>query len=115
VSESRYLIRPSDGDLDDQAYYYATNASAEVGHRFLLAAHDTFSLLATQPDMGWHARLRYPSLKSLRVFRLKGFERILVPYLPMPDGVEIVRVVHGSRDLQALLDRRSPLPKLTKR
>ena len=109
MSERRYLIRPrADGDLDDQAYYYATNASADVGHRFLLAAHDTFSLLATQPDMGWEGALRHPGLKSLRVFRVKGFERILILYLPMLDRVEIVRVVHGSRDLQALLNRRSP-------
>jgi toxin ParE1/3/4 len=109
VSESRYLIRPgADGDLDDQAYYYATSASAEVGHRFLLAAHDTFSLLATQPDMGWDASLRHPDLKSLRVFRVKGFERMLVLYLPLLDGVEIVRVIHGSRDLQELLNRRRP-------
>lgn len=109
MSESRYLVRPrADGDLDDQAFYYATVASADVGHRFLLAAHDTFALLATQPDMGWDARLRHPSLKSLRVFRVKGFERILALYLPMPDGVEIVRVIHGSRDLQGLLNRGRP-------
>ena len=115
MSESRYLIRPrADGDLSDQAYYYATNASTEVGHRFLLAAHETFSLLAKQPEMGWDARLRHPDLKSLRVFRVKGFERMLILYLPMLDGIEVVRVVHGSRDVQALLDRRSPLPKLTK-
>lgn len=107
MSESRYLIRPrADGDLDEQAYYYATIGSAEVGHRFLLAAHDTFSLLATQPDMGWEARLKHPELESLRVFRVSGFERILVLYLPMLDGVEIVRVIHGSRDLQGLLHRR---------
>jgi len=109
VSENRYLIRPrADVDLDDQAYYYSTTASVEVGHRFLVAAHDTFSLLATQPDMGWDARLKHPGLKSLRVFRVKGFERILVLYLPMLDGVEIVRVVHGSRDVQGLLNRRRP-------
>ena len=106
MSASRYVVRPrADRDLDDQSYYYVIVASPEVGHRFLLAAHDTFSLLATQPDMGWDARLRHPGLKSLRLFRVKGFERILVLYLPMHDGVEVLRLVHGSRDLQALLRR----------
>jgi plasmid stabilization system protein ParE len=48
VSETRYVIRPrADRDLDEQAYYYGTEASPEVGRRFLLAAHDTFALLAT--------------------------------------------------------------------
>lgn len=106
MSESRYVIRPkADRDLDDQAYYYATEASPEVGHRFLLAAHDTFALLATQPNMGWHSRLKHPGLESLRVFRVSGFEKILILYLPLLDGVEILRVVHGSRNLQALLRR----------
>jgi plasmid stabilization system protein ParE len=91
VSESRYVIRPkADRDLDDQAYYYATEATPEVGHRFLLAAH---------------SRLKHPGLESLRVFRVNGFEKILILYLPLLDGVEILRVVHGSRNLQALLRR----------
>jgi toxin ParE1/3/4 len=106
VSESRYVIRPkADRDLDDQAYYYATEATPEVGHRFLLAAHDTFALLATRPNMGWQSRLKHPGLEGLRVFRVTGFEKILILYLPLLDGVEILRVVHGSRNLQALLRR----------
>jgi toxin ParE1/3/4 len=106
VSESRYVVRPkADQDLEEQAYYYAKEASPEVGHRFLVAAHDTFALLATQPHMGWHSRLKNTYLKDLRVFRVKGFERILVLYLPLLDGVEILRVVHGSRNLQAFLRR----------
>jgi toxin ParE1/3/4 len=106
VSESRYVIRPrADRDLDDQAYFYATAENPELGHRFLVAAHDTFTLLATQPNMGWHSRLKVRGLESLRVFRVKGFEKILVLYLPRLDGVEILRVVHGSRNLQALLRR----------
>jgi toxin ParE1/3/4 len=33
----RYLIRPkADQDLDEQAYYFATEATAELGHRFLV-------------------------------------------------------------------------------
>jgi toxin ParE1/3/4 len=106
VSESRYLVRPkADRDLEDQAYYYATVANPELGHRFLIAAHETFALLATQPNMGWHPRLRHPALESMRVFRITGFGRILILYLPLLDGVEILRVVHGSRNIEALLRR----------
>ncbi len=41
-------------------------------------------------------------MESLRVFRVSAFERTLVLYLPRPDGVEILRVVHGSRNLEAI-------------
>ena len=103
---ARYVVRPkADQDLDEQAYYLATHASPEVGHKFLLAAHETFTLLATQPEMGWHCRLKDPRVGPLRDFRVSGFERLLVLDHSRPDGVEILRVVHGSRDLQALLRR----------
>jgi len=101
-----YVIRPkADRDLDEQAYYLATEATPEVGHRFLLAAHETFGLLAANPIMGWHSRLKHPELSALRVFRITGFEKTLVFYLPHPRGVEILRVVHASRNLRALLRR----------
>lgn len=101
-----YVIRPqADRDLEEQAYYYATVASPAVGHRFLLAAHDTFALLAAQPNIGWHRRLKRTALKSLRIFRVKGFENTLIFYLPKNDGVDILRVIHGSRNLDALWRR----------
>ncbi|MCC6363530.1 MAG: type II toxin-antitoxin system RelE/ParE family toxin [Bryobacterales bacterium] len=56
---SRYVVRPkADQDLDGQAYYYAAEVSPEAGRRFLVAAHNTFALLATQPKMGWRCRTR---------------------------------------------------------
>ena len=61
--------------------------------RFLAAADETFSLLASQPNIGWHARLRTPALGTLRMFRVAGFERMLILYRPLEDGVDILRIV----------------------
>lgn len=103
---SRYVIRPkADQDLDGQAYYYAAEGGSELGHRFLAAAHETFALLSAQPEIGWRSRLKHPGLESVRVFRVTGFERILILYRLHPEGVDILRVVHGSRSLQALFRR----------
>ena len=102
--KANYVVRPrADRDIEEQAFYYATEGNLELGHRFLLAVHETFQLLATQPNMGWHAKLRIRSIAALRVFRVTGFEKILILYLPQADGVEIVRLVHGTRNLLALL------------
>lgn len=102
----RYVIRPrADEDLEEQAYYYAMRGSPETGHRFLVAAHETFLLLTTQPAMGWLARLQDPRLKTLRVFPVNGFKRTIILYRTAPDYIDILRVVHGSRNLQALLRR----------
>jgi plasmid stabilization system protein ParE len=56
----RYVVKPRAGqDLDDYADYLAGKASLDVALRFLVAADETFALLATQPNMGWHSRLKH--------------------------------------------------------
>ena len=105
--KARYVVKPkADLDLDEYADYLAEKANLDVALRFLTSAHETFSLLATQPNMGWQSRLRHPALKSLRVFRVTGFEQMLILYRPLTDGVDVIRVVHGSRNLQSLFRRR---------
>ena len=39
----------------------------------------------------------------LRVFRIKGFPNHLAFYLERANGIEIVHVAHGARDLDAVL------------
>ena len=108
--KARYVVKPrADRDLDDYTDYLAEEANIELGIRFLEAAHETIALLATQPNMGWQARLKRPALKTLRVFRVTGFEQTLILYRPLSDGVDILRVVHGSRNLQALFRRREEI------
>ena len=103
---ARYLVRPkADWDLNEQASYLARRATSDVGHRFLVAAHEAFALLAAHPEIGWQFQTTHPDLKSLRVFRVSGFEKMIVLYRRLPDGVEILRLVHGSRNLRALLRR----------
>jgi toxin ParE1/3/4 len=102
---ARYFVKPkADRDLDGYAEYLAQQGLG-VALGFLDSAHSTFALLATQPNMGWRSRVRSPGLEALRVFRVTGFEDILIFYRPLSEGVENLRVVHGSRNLRALLRR----------
>jgi toxin ParE1/3/4 len=43
-------------------------------------------------------------LKNLRQWRIKGFTDFLIFYCPLPDGVEIVRVLHAKRNIAAILE-----------
>jgi toxin ParE1/3/4 len=91
-------------DLIAQWLWYAENASIEVADRFLAAANDTLNLLSTQPESGTRFFVRKPELQGMRRFPVTaGFEKILLFYFPLSDGVDLVRVVHGSRDIQRLL------------
>ncbi len=55
--------------------------------------------------MGWSANLRFPELSSLRLFTISGFDKMLVLYRPVENGIEVLRVIHGSRNLLLLLRR----------
>jgi plasmid stabilization system protein ParE len=68
---ARYTVKPkADRDLDDYADYLAREAGVDVALDFLSASHETFALLAGNPNMGWSSRLKSPALKALRVFRV---------------------------------------------
>lgn len=53
--------------------------------------------------MGTALPLRDPRLAGLRKWRINGFEKFLIFYLPRPGGVSIVRVLHAAQDWWNLL------------
>jgi toxin ParE1/3/4 len=46
-------------------------------------------------------------LEGLRVFPVKGFANYLLFYKPLPRGIELVRVLHGARDIPSILEQKS--------
>jgi toxin ParE1/3/4 len=47
-----------------------------------------------------------PSLRPVRRWPVRGFENWLIFYLPKRGGVDIVRVIHGSRDIERAMGER---------
>ncbi len=90
-------------DLDDQADYLAREASLETALRFYDNAAATFEDLARMPGLGEQRETSNPRLMEMRVWRIKGFENHLIFYRPTAEGIEIVRVLHGARDLDHIL------------
>jgi toxin ParE1/3/4 len=91
-------------DLIAHCVWYAETASVAVADRFLSAADSTLSLLATQPESGSPFFVSKIELQGMRRVPVSnGFEKILLFYFPLQDGVDLVRVVHGSRELNQLL------------
>ena len=84
--------------------HYAREAGLRIADRFLAAAEKTFRLLAGMPGMGTRYDYDHPALAELRVFPLSSrFKVYLVFYKPVADGIEIVRVLHGARDIRRIL------------
>ena len=94
MAEYRLSSKAKD-DLDD-IWYYISSGSIVNADRFLDRLYETMKLLAEMPMMG---RTRKDLVPRLRSF-IEG--NYLIFYLPIETGIEVVRVVQGSRAITAL-------------
>jgi toxin ParE1/3/4 len=83
-------------------YFVIDNPDA--ADRFLESTYGTFQELARMPGMGRKRNIPQARLRELRSFRVKGFEKYLIFYAPIPDGIEVFHVLHGARDLERFWD-----------
>jgi toxin ParE1/3/4 len=90
-------------DLVDAFRFYAREAGFRVAQRFFAQAEATFSRLASMPGTGAGYEHDHPALAGLRFSPVVRFRKYLVFYRPVADGIEIVRVLHGARDIASIL------------
>ena len=57
------------------------------------------SLLVQHPQSGTPYDSGIDRLAGLRRFPVKGFAKYLLFYMPRAGGIEVVRVLHGARDI----------------
>jgi toxin ParE1/3/4 len=77
----------------------------EPAERFLRVAEASFELLAANPSLGQRWESPLPRLADIRSYCLPGaFRRYVVFYRPVENGVEILTILHGSRDLHGVLE-----------
>jgi toxin ParE1/3/4 len=90
-------------DLDDAALYLAKKVDAILALRFLDSAEKTFRTLGRSPTLGAKLELEGLAPGNLRTWQIKGFDKYIIIYRPISKGIEVVRVIHGARDWQAML------------
>ena len=89
-------------DLTDHFVFLAENASVEVARRFLQSAQSAFGELAEMPQIGASRTFQNPRFAAVKMWPIRGFERFLIFYRPLTNGIEVLRVVHGARDIENL-------------
>ena len=100
----RVVLRPkADTDIDHQFEYLAVEGGLATARRFLRALKQTCDMLQTSPELGSPRIFGDPRLAGLRMCPVRGFRRQLIFYIPSRDTIEIVRVLHGARDIEHLL------------
>ena len=72
-----------------------------MAKRFLAAARVSFLELALTPNLG--APGKSEKFPTLRMWRVRHFEKYLIFYHPQTNGVQIERVIHASQDYTCIL------------
>ena len=70
--------------------------------RFLNAAEATFKQLAQSPELGSLGEFQAPILQGIRRWRVNRFTDYLIFYRQRSEGIEVIRVLHGARDIDAI-------------
>jgi len=89
------------GDLDAQSEYIRQH-NPRAALRFLAAAEATFKQLASMPGLGERFENDNTLYQDLRCFPISRFPWHIVYYKPLADGVVIIRVIHGARDIDRI-------------
>jgi toxin ParE1/3/4 len=87
-------------DMALQHAWYAKEAGADIAERYLTAFRSTVEILAQQPEIGQPRQFRSVRLRNIRSFHVASPFRVhLIFYRQEADGLLVLRVMHGMRDL----------------
>ena len=80
----------------DEIWDFVANDNAAAADRLIDTIAEKCQILAGQPEMGQARPELAPRLRSFSVGNYVIFFR------PIEDGIEVARVIHGARDVDAL-------------
>ena len=101
----RYItIRPlADQGIDEHFGFLAGESGIDTALRFLDAVQDACDRLLKMPEIGATRQYINPSLEELRMWPISAFQKHLIFYRPVDSGIDVVRVICGTRDIPSLL------------
>lgn len=94
----------AEADLIGCYAYLGEQSSEATADRFLAAVEKTLGLLARSPGIGAPHETNNPWLPGLRSLPVSKFKRYILFYRAFDDRIELVRVLHGARDIRSILD-----------
>jgi toxin ParE1/3/4 len=82
---------------------YIADRNPQAAERVFAAYERSLTNLAASPGIGWLYQTDNPALSGMRAFPIGRFRTYLIFYRHTADTLEVIRVLHGKRDLVRLL------------
>ncbi|MCP9495539.1 MAG: type II toxin-antitoxin system RelE/ParE family toxin [Pyrinomonadaceae bacterium MAG19_C2-C3] len=95
------IVKVADAAEEDlkEIWAYIAERNTEAASKFIKEITGRFAVLRDYPQMG---REQHNLLVNLRSFAVKDY---IIFYQPFEDGIEILRVLHGARDIESIFER----------
>jgi toxin ParE1/3/4 len=90
-------------DLVEIVRHLARESGLRMARRSSAEADGTFRRLAAMPGLGTRYEPDHPAFGELRYLPISRFKNDVVFYRPIAGGIEVLRVLHGARDIQGIL------------
>lgn len=90
-------------DIED-AFVFIAEKSEDAGLDFLFAVQGTLELIADAPLIGSKREFNAPELEGIRLWRVKSYEKYLIFYFVRDAAIEVVRIIHASRDYNRVFE-----------
>jgi len=86
----------------EECFVYIAEDNLDTGVYFLVAVEEALERLAGFPLLGKKREFQDKRFLDMRMWRVKGYENYLIFYLITNETIEVIRVLHTSRDIEDL-------------
>jgi toxin ParE1/3/4 len=87
---------------------YIADDNPKAAQNLYAAYERTLTTLSENPAIGWVYPTANPRLAGLRAFPIGRFRTYLIFYRRCADTIDVIRVLHGRRDLDRILRDETP-------
>ena len=89
-------------DIVEAAEHYFSEGGERLADRFTDALKAAFDVISRHPGIGSPRYAHEIEMEGLRSWKLTGFPYIAL-YIERGEAIEVIRVLHGARDIPATL------------
>ena len=102
MPEPKYILAPCVEVELWTIWAFIAKDSPDAATDIVESAYATFATLASSPGLGRVRKFRNARLKGIRSWHISGFDNYLIFYRSVAEGIQVLHVYHGARDLEAL-------------